>query len=81
MSIFNFFKKTKDLEIGKVISWKESVNMLFKILDFDRNGTISDGSRNIKAKSMFVPYGYLLVENPNFTTKLKLPIIHKDDFF
>jgi hypothetical protein len=81
MNFLNFFKKNKQPEVGKTISWKDSINVLFKIIDFDRNGTITEGAGSIKAKSIYAPYGYLIVTNPNFTSQIRLPIIHKDDFF
>lgn len=82
MSIFNIFKtkKSNELEIGKSISWKNSINIIFKIIDFDSNGTTVDEFGNVNAKSISKPYGYLTVSNPAFLEKLKLPITHKDDF-
>ena len=82
MRIFNLFKSNaKSNEIGKVISWKESINIVFKIIDFDNNGTVIDVNGNVKAKSSFKPYGYLTVTNPNVSENYQLPIIHKDDYF
>jgi len=68
-------------EIGKEISWADIVNHAFRVLDFDRNGTIIDENNQVKAKSRFQPYGYLLAESPILNNRVKLPIIHRDDFF
>lgn len=67
-------------EIGKEISWADIVNHTFKVLDFYRNGTTIDENNQVKAKSQFQPYGYLLVESPILNNRVKLPIIHRDDF-
>jgi len=81
------FKETtgvdaKDIvpEIGKEISWADIVNHAFRVLDFDRNGTIIDENNQVKAKSRFQPYGYLLAESPILNNRVRLPIIHRDDF-
>jgi hypothetical protein len=81
MKILKLFKSKKSNEIGKFISWKNSVDMIFKIIDFDTNGTTINELGQIKANSLTKPYGYLKVENPEFGCVLKLPITHKDDFF
>ena len=67
-------------EIGKEISWADIVNHTFQVLDFDRNGTIIDENNQVKAKSRFKPYGYLLAESPILNNRVRLPIIHRDDF-
>lgn len=67
-------------EIGKEISWADIVNHIFKVLDFDRNGTTIDENNQVKAKSRFQPYGYLLAESPILNNRVRLPIIHRDDF-
>jgi len=67
-------------EIGKEISWTDIVNHAFRVLEFDRNGTVIDENNQIKAKSSFQPYGYLLVESPILNNRVRLPIIHRDDF-
>jgi len=81
------FKETtgvdaKDIiaEIGKEISWTDIVNHAFRVLEFDRSGTIIDKNNQVKAKSSFQPYGYLLVESPILNNRVRLPIIHRDDF-
>jgi len=80
MCIFNIFRKSTIQEVGKTISWKDSVNLLFKVLDFDRNETVISGSGELKTKSLFKPYGYLIVQNPHFTKTILLPVVHRDDF-
>lgn len=73
---------SKDIvpEIGKEISWSDIVNHVFRVLEFDRNGTIIDQNNQVKAKSKLEPYGYLLAESPILNNRVKLPIIHRDDF-
>ena len=67
-------------EIGEEISWANIVNHTFRVLDFDRNGTTINENNQIKAKSLFQPYGYLLAESPILNNKVRLPFIHRDDF-
>jgi hypothetical protein len=73
---------TKDIvpEIGKEISWADIVNHVFRVFEFDKNGTTINESNQIKAKSSFQPYGYLLAESPILNNRVRLPIIHRDDF-
>jgi len=82
-----YFKETtgvgaKDIipEIGKEISWVDIVNHAFRVLEFDRNGTTINGNNQVKAKSTFQPYGYLLAESPILNNRIRIPIIHCDDF-
>ena len=67
-------------EIGRENSWSDVVNHIFRVLEFDRNDTTIDQDNQVKAKSLFKPYGYLLVESPISNQKARLPIIHQDDF-
>jgi len=67
-------------EIGKEISWADIVNHTFRVLDFDRNETTIDENNQVKAKRRFQPYGYLLAESPILNNRVRLPIIHRDDF-
>lgn len=82
MGMFDFFRtdKNNELLVGKSFTWKESINLIFRIINFDRNGTIINSVGTVKAKSIFKPYGFLIVENPAFSKVIKLPILHKDDF-
>jgi hypothetical protein len=89
VSLFWAMSKHKDLpqrnknitpEIGKEISWADIVNHTFRALEFDRNGTTIDQNYQVKAKSSFQPYGYLLAESPILNQKVRIPIIHRDDF-
>ena len=68
------------LEIGKEISWTDIINHAFRVLYFDRSGTIVNKDNEVKVKSTFQPYGYLLVESPILNNRATLPIIHRDDF-
>lgn len=67
-------------EIGKEISWADIVNHAFRVLEFNRNNTTIDQNNQVKAKSSFQPYGYLLAESPILNNKVRIPIIHRDDF-
>lgn len=67
-------------EIGKEISWADIVNHTFRVLDFDRNGTTINENNQVQAKSRLQPYGYLLAESPILNNRVRLPIIHRDDF-
>lgn len=67
-------------EIGKEISWADIVNHAFRVLEFDRNSTTVDSNNQVKAKSSLEPYGYLLAESPILNNRVRLPIIHRDDF-
>lgn len=67
-------------EIGKEISWKDIVNHVFRVFEFDKDGTTINEDNKVKAKSSFQPYGYLLAESPILNNRVRLPIIHRDDF-
>lgn len=67
-------------EIGREISWADIVNHAFRVIEFDRSNTTIDQNNQVKAKSSFKPYGYLIVESPILNQKVRLPIIHRDDF-
>jgi hypothetical protein len=69
------------IEIGREISWADIVNHVFRVLEFDRSDTTIDQNNQVKAKSSFRPYGYLLAESPILNSKVRIPIIHRDDFF
>ncbi len=59
---------------------KELINQVFRVVDFNRNGTTTDEHGRVHAKSIFKPYGYLTVESPESNKPIQLPIIHRDDF-
>ncbi|MCJ7498338.1 MAG: hypothetical protein MUO78_09450 [candidate division Zixibacteria bacterium] len=67
-------------EIGREISWTDIVNHAFRVLEFDRSNTTIEQNNQVQARSLFKPYGYLLVESPILNQKARLPIIHRDDF-
>ncbi|MDD5312828.1 MAG: hypothetical protein PHO26_07340 [Dehalococcoidia bacterium] len=67
-------------EIGLEISWADIVNQVFRVLEFDRSDTTIEQNNQVQAGSSFKPYGYLLVESPILNQKVRLPIIHRDDF-
>ena len=65
--------------IGRDISLADIVNQVFRVLEFDRCGTTIDNNK-VNALSPVEPYGYLLVESPILNQKVRLPIIHSNDF-
>jgi len=67
-------------EIGRDISWADIVNQVFRVLEFDRNDATIEQNNKVKAQSLFKPYGYLLAESPILNQKVRIPIIHRDDF-
>lgn len=71
---------SKAPEIGVDIKWPQIVRHVFRVVDFDRNGTVVLGSGKVKTKGFFKPYGYLLVESPILNMPVNLPIVHRDDF-
>ena len=66
--------------IGKDVQLTPMVGQVFRVLQFDRAGTTIDGKGKVKPKSLFKPYGYLLVESPIINMPMRMPILHKDDF-
>lgn len=80
MNIFKWFKSSSIPEIGRDIKWINIVRHVLRVLEFDRSETSIDPNGNVVAKSKYKPYGYLLVESQIFEQKVKLPIVHRDDF-
>ena len=80
MGLFTWFKKKNVRSIGRDISWEDIIGHVFKIIGFDKDGTAIDNNGNVKAKSTYKPYGYLLVDSPMFEGPVELPIVHRDDF-
>ncbi len=81
----DFLKEGFDIQamtpiIGRDIEWIDIVSQVFRVLEFDRAGTIVGSGDTVKAASSSNPYGYLLVESPIFNQPAKLPIVHRDDF-
>lgn len=68
------------LEIGRDCEWTDIIGQAFRVLEFDRAGTIILPADKVKAKSLFKPYGYLLVQSPILNQPVRLPIVHRDDF-
>lgn len=66
--------------IGREIPWADIVRHVFRVLEFDRDGTTVGQNDQVKTLSAFEPYGYLLVESPILNQRVRLPIIHRDDF-
>ena len=67
-------------EIGRQIQWTDIIRHVFRVLEFDRAGTVIGPGDTVKASSAFQPYGYLLVESPILNQRARLPIVHRDDF-
>jgi hypothetical protein len=65
--------------VGEQISWTDVVRHAFRVCEFDRAGTIIGPDGGVKASGLG-PYGYLVVESPIVNQRIKLPIIHRDDF-
>lgn len=80
MKLFNFFKPTEFALVGKDIKWKEIEREVCRINDFDRNDTTIDNNGQAIAKSNFRPYGFLVTDWPVIERKVKIPIVHRDDF-
>lgn len=66
--------------IGHEIKWSSIVNHIFRVLEFDRCGTTINDDNKLKAKTLTDPFGYLLVESPIFSVRVKIPIVNKTDF-
>lgn len=67
-------------EIGREISWADIVRHVFRVFEFDKNGTTIGQNDQVKTPSLSKPYGYLLVESPILNQRVRLPIVHRDDF-
>ncbi len=67
-------------DIGREIKWTEIIRQVFRVLEFDRGGTIIGPGDTVKAASALMPYGFLLVESPIVNRSARLPIVHRDDF-
>jgi hypothetical protein len=66
-------------EIGVHMRWDQIVGLVFRVLEFDRAGSVITNGQ-VVAASPTRPYGYLLVESPVFNQPTRLPIVHSDDF-
>jgi hypothetical protein len=70
----------KIIEIGVQKSWKEIVGHVFRVLEFDRGETTIDKNGKVINPDRARPYGFLLVESPRYQSRLRIPILHRDDF-
>jgi hypothetical protein len=66
--------------IGEHIRWVDVVEQVFRVKEFDRSDTTIGEDGKVHAQSTTRPYGFLLVESPIFNQKVRLPIIHREDF-
>lgn len=71
---------SRALEVGRDVNWIDMVRQVFRVLEFDRAGTVVGPGNTVRAQSDSAPYGYLLVESPIYAKVARLPIIHQDDF-
>jgi hypothetical protein len=53
---------------------------VFRVIEFDRAGTTVEAENRVKPLSANAPYGYLLVQSPILNQRIRLPIVHRDDF-
>jgi hypothetical protein len=67
-------------EVGKLIGWDQIVRHVFRVLDFDRHGTVVSPDDQVHAQDPAEPYGYLRAESPILNQPISLPIVHRDDF-
>jgi hypothetical protein len=72
---------TRPPKIGTDIPWADILRHLFRVLEFDRAGTTIGPKNQLQALADFTPYGYLLVESPILSQTVRLPIVHRDDFW
>lgn len=68
-------------EVGKLIPWDKILRQVFRVLDFDRSDTTIEPDGTVKAASLGQPYGFLRVESPILNQPVRMPIIHRDDFW
>lgn len=80
MKLFNFFKAPEIATVGRDIKWVEIKKEVLRIIDFDKNGTSVDSTGIVRSRSTLKPYGFLIAEWPIIERKVKIPIVHRDDF-
>lgn len=67
-------------EVGKDIAWGQIVRHVFRVREFDRTDTVIEDD-TVQTTSDQKLYGYLLVESPVLNQPIRLPIVHRDDFW
>jgi hypothetical protein len=80
MKIFNWFKRSEFATVGKEIIWNQIEREVLRVIDFDRTDTTIDSDYKVIAKSNITPYGFLITEWPVIERRVKVPIVHQDDF-
>lgn len=80
MKFFNWFNSLGIPVVGHKIKWIDIIGHVFRVIDFDRDGTKIDQNGKVVSTTQVKPYGYLLVESPIMKKTIRLPIIHHDDF-
>lgn len=66
-------------EFGKDLPWNMAVSRVFRVTNFDRLNTKVKNGLAVQ-RNPIKPYGYLIAESHTLGAKIKLPIIHRDDF-
>ncbi len=67
--------------IGSDIMWADIIKQVFRVIEFDKAGTVVKPDDKVKTSGFLKPYGYLLVESPIIDAMIaNLPITHRDDF-
>lgn len=80
MKLFNWFKHSEFAIVGNDIKWNQIEKEVFRIVNFERNDTIVDDNGQVISKSINRPYGFLITDWPVIKRKVKIPIVHRDDF-
>ena len=66
--------------IGSDIMCIDIIRQVFRVIEFDREGTTVKPGDKVKTSGFLKPYGYLLVESPIIDAEAaNLPITHRDD--
>lgn len=75
--------------VGGDLPWKEAVGLVWRVTDFDMNGTTVDQSGGVHARSVSEPYGILSIEGhwspwdllgARRSDRGWLPVTHRTDF-
>lgn len=81
MKFFNWLRRPSEFAtVGKDIKWNQIEREVLRIINFDRSDTVIDNNGKVISKSSLRAYGFLTIDWPVIERKVKLPIIHRDDF-
>ena len=68
--------------VGVEIPWKDIVRQVVRVTDFDRTDTQLVNDKVVRPDAnMQKPYGYLIADSPIFNQPVRIPLIHRDDFW